>query len=273
MANWNRKELQLPKEFEKIQNNAQNAINNLDTLLKLVKQGADVAKLFLLLTNPAGAIIRLAANEIIKLCNDFKEIGVFYLFINPNDESYGGQTNRQFGLAIKQDKDGLYQFQPSIFRIDSFPAIKSEVNSAYQKSLDIADLDTGYKDTNGRNKNDPNFLPPTPILESPARWELGGYDPTTWTGHAPITTIPLANGIFPPEMKPSKVLSIMSESFDDEGDVSVFEIKQGSKNPARSASKIYTASGATIDKNLFDPNRTPEQNKALLKEQQEFTKN
>ena len=132
MANWNSSELQTPEPIKKIGQNAQNAINNLDVLLKLVKQGADVAKLFLLLTNPAGAIIKIAANEIIKLCNDFKEIGVFYLFINPNDESYGGQTNRQFGLAIKQDKDGLYQFQPSIFRIDSFPAIKSEVNSAYQ---------------------------------------------------------------------------------------------------------------------------------------------
>ena len=77
MANWNRKEIQTPEPIKKIGQNAQNVINNLDILLKLVKQGADVAKLFLLLTNPAGAIIRLAANEIIKLCNDFKEIGVF----------------------------------------------------------------------------------------------------------------------------------------------------------------------------------------------------
>ena len=84
----------------------QNVINNLDILLKLVKQGADVAKLFLLLSNPAGAIIKIAANEIIKLCNDFKEIGVFYLFINPNDEGYGGQTTREFGLAIKQNENG-----------------------------------------------------------------------------------------------------------------------------------------------------------------------
>ena len=93
MANWNRKEIQTPEPIKKIGQNAQNVINNLDILLKLVKQGADVAKLFLLLTNPAGAIIKIAANEIIQLCNDFKEIGVFYLFINPNDESYGGQTS------------------------------------------------------------------------------------------------------------------------------------------------------------------------------------
>ena len=113
MANWNSNELQTPDAIKKIGQNAQNVINNLDILLKLVKAGADVAKLFLLLSNPAGAIIKLAANEIIKLCNDFKEIGVFYLFINPNDEGYGGQTSREFGIAIKQDKNGLYQFKPS----------------------------------------------------------------------------------------------------------------------------------------------------------------
>ena len=262
MANWNSSELQTPEPIKKIGQNAQNVINNLDILLKLVKQGADVAKLFLLLTNPAGAIIKLAANEIIKLCNDFKEIGVFYLFINPNDEGYGGQTNRQFGLVIKQDKNGLYQFEPSTHQLEGFPAFTTLVGTAYQKSLDIADLATDYKDTSGRNKNDPNFLPPTPILESPARWELGGYDPTIWTGHAPVyETIPIVGdggesfGIFPPEMKPSQVLSIMSEAFDDRGDVSTFEVISSKRDAARSASKIYTTSGATIDKNLFDPNR------------------
>ena len=252
MANWNSRELQTPAPIKKIGQNAQNAINNLDILLKLVKQGADVAKMFLLLTNPAGAIIRLAADEIIKLCNDFKEIGVFYLFINPNDEGYGGQTSREFGLAIKQDENGLYQFEPSYGMSGrEFYTVGKE----YQKSLNIADLSKDYKDNRGKDKDDPLFDPPTPQFANPPEWELGGYDPTTWTGHAPITTIPLANGIFPPEMKPSKVLSIMSEAFDDEGDVSVFEIKPGSKNTARSASKIYTASGASIDKNNFDADR------------------
>ena len=254
MANWNSNELQTPDAIKKIGQNAQNVINNLDILLQIVKGGANVAKLFLLLSNPAGAIIKLAADEIIKLCNDFKEIGVFYLFINPNDEGYGGQTSREFGLAIKQDENGLYQFEPSIFRTDGFN-VTSVVGTAYQKTLDIADLASDYRDKNGRNKNDPNFDPPTPLFANPPVFELGGYDPTTWTGHAPITTFPLANGIFPPEMKPSKVLQIMSEAFDDEGDVSVFEIKSGSRDDARAASKIYTASGAAIDSNSFDPNK------------------
>ena len=59
MANWNSSELQTPPAIKKIGQNAQNAINNLDILLKLVKQGADVAKLFLLLSNPMGLIIKL----------------------------------------------------------------------------------------------------------------------------------------------------------------------------------------------------------------------
>ena len=128
-------------------------------MLKLVKQGADVAKMFLLLTNPAGAIIRIAADEIIKLCNDFKEIGVFYLFINPNDEGYGGQTTREFGLAIKQDENGLYQFEEVIQAGGpGGRGIVHKVNVEYQKTLDIADLTSTYKDNKGRNKNDPKFL-------------------------------------------------------------------------------------------------------------------
>jgi len=257
MANWNSSELQTPEAFKTIQKNAQNAINNLDILLKLVKGGADVAKLFLLLTNPAGLIIKLAANEIIKLCNDFKEIGVFYLFINPNDEGYGNQTSREFGLAIKLDENGLYQFAPSIAQTGP-PGVTEilEVGVAYQKSLDIADLASNYRDKNGKDKNHSFFVPPMPLFGKVPKWELGGYNPDTWTGHAPVTaSIPLANGVFPPEMKPSKVLQIMSEAFDDEGDVSTFKIKMGDKDNARSASKIYTASGATIDKNSFDPDK------------------
>ena len=231
-------------------------MNNLDILLKIVKGGADVAKLFLLLSNPAGAIIKLAANEIIKLCNDFKEIGVFYLFINPNDEGYGNQTSREFGLAIKLDDNGLYQFAPSTYKIEGFPSITTVVGTDYQKSLDIADLPTTYRDKNGKDKNHSAFVPPMPLFGKVPKWELGGYNPDTWTGHAPVNaSIPLANGVFPPEMKPSKVLQIMSEAFDDEGDVSTFKIKMGDKDNARSASKIYTASGATIDKNSFDPDK------------------
>ena len=55
-SSWNSRELQSPPTFKDIQRNAQNAINNLDILLKLAKQGADVAKLFVLLVHVDVAI-------------------------------------------------------------------------------------------------------------------------------------------------------------------------------------------------------------------------
>ena len=261
---WSSRELQTPEAFQKIQQNAQNAINNLDILLKIVKQGADVAKLFLLLANPAGAIIKLAANEIISLCNDFKEIGVFYLFINPNDEAYGGKTSKEYGLTIKQDENGLYQFEPPRPR-------GVAVGVAYQKTLNIADLATNYRDRNGKKQGTPEFIPPMPVFDNPPKWELGGYDPATWTGHAPVTSIPLANGIFPPEMKPSRVLQLMSESFDDAGDVSIFEINSSDKNAVLVAKKagkpIFTATDQKIDMNNFDPDRLQTEDLFLLPEE------
>ena len=254
MANWNSKELQTPDAIKKIGQNAQNVINNLNILLEIVKGGAKLAKAVMLLSNPAGAIIKLAANEIIKAANDFKEIGVFYLFINPNDDGYGNQTTRELGLAIKRDGlTGLYQFKPTILNEGPPGATATyTVGTAYQRSLDIADLDPEYRDSNNKTKADSKFIPPIPIFDDPPKWELGGYDPSTWTGHAPITSIPLADGSFPPEMKPSKVLQIMSEAFDDEGDVSTFEIQAGQKNLARRAPAIYTASGEKINKTLFN---------------------
>jgi len=253
MANWNSNELKTPDAIKKIGQNAQNVINNLDILLKIVKGGAEVAKMFLLLSNPAGAIIKLAANEIIKAANDFKEIGVFYLFINPNDDGYGNQTSRELGLAIKRDGlTGLYQFKPTVIGLGPGATATFTVGEAYQSSLNIDDLDPKYRDSNNKTKADPKFIPPIPIFDDPPKWELGGYDPATWTGHAPITSIPLADGSFPPEMKPSKVLQIMSESFDDEGDVSTFEVQAGQKNLARRATAIYTASGEKINKTLFN---------------------
>ena len=80
MANCNSSELQTPEPIKKIGQNAQNVINNLDILMILVKQGADVAKLFLLLSNPMGLIIKLAANEIIKL---FYRIFYCVLLLSP----------------------------------------------------------------------------------------------------------------------------------------------------------------------------------------------
>ena len=54
--------------------------------------------------------------KLLHYANDFKEIGVFYLFINPNDEGYGNQNSRVYGLKILQDANGLYQFEDPVFQ-------------------------------------------------------------------------------------------------------------------------------------------------------------
>ena len=55
-------------------------------------------------------------------------------------------------------------------------------------------------------------------------------------------------------MKPSKVLQIMSEAFDDRGDVSVFKIQPGKYDDARSLD-VFTADGKAITKTNFDEKR------------------
>ena len=136
MAEWDQRALALPKEFDDISRNAQNAINSVDTVLSIVKHAGNVAKLFLMLANPAGTIIRLAANEIIQLCNDFKEIGVFYILINPMDKQYGNLNPATYGLKIKQDQDGNYLFEPAIQNIGGQQIVHT-VDANYQKTLQL----------------------------------------------------------------------------------------------------------------------------------------
>ena len=241
MANWNKKELKLPPEFDRIAKNAQNAINNVEILMKIIKQTGDVAKLFLMLSNPAGTIIRLAANEIIKLCNDFKEIGVFWLLVDPTDPLYGNLNPQTYGLKIVQDENGLYQFEPSNRPIvgDIF------VDKDYQKTMQLSKL-VSYVDSGGRKQGTEGFIPPTPIFYDPPKWELGGYNAATWTGE-PLSTVKLPGGILPPQMTPTQCLSIMSRAFDDEGDVARFKIPKVQQKKMSKFTKLFTASGAPVN--------------------------
>jgi hypothetical protein len=220
MAKWASEELKLPEEFDRISQNAKNAINNIDILLNLIKQVGEVATLFLMLSNPAAFIIRLAAEELIKLCNDFKEIGAFFLLINPRDKQYANLSPAKYGLKIKQTADGLFLFEPS-----EAPAGGPggnvqllEVGEQYQKTIQLSDLAGNYRDSFGRSEGDVGFIPPRPVFDNPPQWELGGYDPITWTGETPSIK-KLENGAIAPQMTPSQVLSVMAGAFDDEGDV------------------------------------------------------
>tara|TARA_B100001564_G_scaffold140283_1_gene117754 strand:- start:727 stop:3858 length:3132 start_codon:yes stop_codon:yes gene_type:complete len=249
MANWNKKELVLPEEFDKIARNAQNAINSVEVLMEIIKKTGDVAKLFLMLSNPAGTIIRLAAEEIIKLCNDFKEIGVFWLLVDPTDPSFGNLNPQTYGLKILQDENGLYQFEPSDPNNGtSERSLILRVDEDYQKTMQLKDLKL-YRDPNDKKQGEVGFIPPTPIFYDPPKWELGGYNAATWTGE-PLSTVKLPGGILPPQMTPAECLSIMSAAFDDEGDVARFKIPKTTQTRLQSLGtrvKLYTADGSPVN--------------------------
>ena len=143
-AKWESKPLGLGGDIQKIARNAQNAINTLDGILSVVKTAGDVAKQFLLLSNPLGAIIRLTADEIIRLANDFKEVGAFYIVIDPFDETYGNRPQLDTGLALEQDENGLYIIQ------NMAPLTDAQKRAIpYLKTLNLDDLSIRYKDING----------------------------------------------------------------------------------------------------------------------------
>ena len=143
-AKWESKTLGLGGDIQKIARNAQNAINTLDGILSVVKTAGDVAKQFLLLSNPLGAIIRLTADEIIRLANDFKEVGAFYIVIDPFDETYGNRPQLDVGLAIVKNKSGLYELVGSDGNL-----LDSPTYNTYLKTLNLDDLSIRYKDING----------------------------------------------------------------------------------------------------------------------------
>ena len=243
-AKWESKTLGLGGDIQKIARNAQNAINTLDGILSVVKTAGDVAKKFLLLSNPLGAIIRLTADEIIKLANDFKEIGAFYIVIDPFDETYGNRPQLDVGLAIVKNKSGLYQLVGSDGNL-----LDSSTYNTYLKTLNLDDLSSEYKDINGRGKIEEKFIPPVPKLVDPPQFIVGGYDPQTWNGtlERPQKT---STGLIPPKMTPTEILTLMSEAFDDEGDVSRFKVT-GSRKIESAKKGPFTASGVQVEN--FNP--------------------
>ena len=239
-AKWESKTLGLGGDIQKIARNAQNAINTLDGILSVVKTAGDVAKQFLLLSNPLGAIIRLTADEIIRLANDFKEVGAFYIVIDPFDETYGNRPQLDTGLALEQDENGLYIIQ------NMAPLTDAQKRAIpYLKTLNLDDLSIRYKDINGKSKDDEDFIPPFPKVIDPPQFVAGGFDPATWNGtlQRPEVT---STGLIPPKMTPSEVLTLMSEAFDDEGDVSRFKVT-GSRKIENAKKGPFTASGTQVE--------------------------
>ena len=112
---------------------------------------------------------------------------------------------------------------------------------------------TDYRDSSGKSQKDANFILPKPVFDSPAKWELGGYDPITWTGTAPLVP-KLENGAIVPQMTPSQVLSIMAEAFDDKGDVARYAIDETNQKiyGQNSYTTLYCRWKAKLISNTFD---------------------
>ena len=199
------------------------------------------------------------ANELIALLNDYKELGFYALIVDPINDNYGAKPQSTRGLEMITDADGFIMFKTiRVQNIDSpFNGLQFHPNEAYIKSMKLDELknftsynvgygpksskDDSYRDRRGRTVGEKGFVPPIPHLVNPPRYVIGGYDPATWKGELQVFD-PY------PSLPADKVLRIMSESFDDKGDIPKYQLV----NPAEPISKgPFTESGAPIA--TFDP--------------------
>ena len=261
MAKWESKTLGLGEPIGTIADTAQSAITSIASVMSLLQQGVGTAKQILELIPSKAAFIKAIANEITNLCNDFKEVGAFYIVVDPLNETYGGRPQPTYGLEIAKDENGLHLFRSSIVVNPESPDDGATflVNDEYAKSLNLADLSNDWRDRKGRKQGDTGFKPPTPKIAGGKNPQFvpGGYNPATWTGTAD-NIVQLENGFIPPQMTPKEVLQLMSDAFDDEGDVAAFEVIKKFKTASftkvpANASDVgpYTESGAAVAS--FDP--------------------
>jgi hypothetical protein len=246
---WESKTLGLSGPIKAIAEQAEAGIETIATIMTLIRTGGEIAKQMLSVVPSAAAVVKKVADEIITACEDFKEVGAFYLVVDPFNEEYGGRPQPSYGLEIAKNGD-LHLFKPSI----SPPPMagKSYVNDEYAKSLDLNDLNSTWRDNKGRAKGDEGFQPPVPIIDMTGgkpSWVRGGYNPATWTGTAE-GVVTLENGFIPPQMTPSEVLSLMSDAFDDEGDIAAHEVISAYKTKTFKAGPFMDNGTAVTN---FDP--------------------
>jgi len=249
MAKWESKELAASPAITAIGEQATAAIEGVAAVMEIIAGGAEVAKLFLSgFANPLALALALLADEIIKALNDYKNLGFFALVINPFDETYGAKQQATYGLEMVRDDNGNPYFKESqVMNPDSpFDGLTYNVNEAYREQIDIKVLEdqfgtSPWRDRIGRTKEMKGFVPPTPIITSPPKFILGGYDPATWTG-----TIETVDPF--PSLPAPECLKLMSDAFDDEGDIAKYEIINKT-DPINKGP--FTESGGAISS--FDP--------------------
>ena len=241
MAEWQSIELADSDTLEALGKYGTDAVTKIETALEIVKGGAEVGKLFLMTAvNPVAVAIVLAADEMISVLSQYKESGISILIIDPTDPRNGKVQENKLGLKILKDSVG------AIFKI-SYPHPAPPpggynpgpyiVNDEYRKSIDLADLDSTWRDKNGRDKTTTGFIPPIPVISQPPTFVQGGYNPETWTGT--IETVgnsPGVNafgveipGIPFPELPADQTIEMMAAAFEDEGDIPKYKINSPSK--------------------------------------------
>lgn len=240
MASWEQKTLAESGIVDNIAGTAKSAAESVVALAEVVQTIADAAKLLLGgFADPIGLAIKAAAEPLLNTLNDYRNLGYYSLIVNPQE--LNAKSQNTYGLEMKTDKDGKILFKTSrVYNPDS-PFLNesynpNEVETAYTQSLKLVDLSGDYRDRMGRNKSDSKFTPPIPQLVTPLRLVLGGYDPATWTGEAEEVD-PL------PSLSAPDCLQIMSDAFDDEGDVPKFRVINQTKIYAEGP---YSVEGSAV---------------------------
>ena len=265
MAKWESKTIGTNPYLEKIAETAEAGIVSIQTGMEFVKVVADGAKLALV-AGPETALAlfaTLVADEVIALLNDYKELGWYALLIDPLNDNYGAKPQGTLGLEMLTDDNGLIFFKTStVLNLNSpWNGKKFTPTETYRKSMLLADLSSieryssgprgqtsdVYRDRRGRSKEQEGFVPPIPHLINPPKFVLGGYDPATWTGQLEVFD-PF------PSLPASKTLQLMSDAFDDEGDIPKYQIIN--KNEPFNANTFpkggpFTESGSLIS--TYDP--------------------
>ena len=237
MAAWEQKTLAESGIVDNITNTAAAAAETVTGLATQVQTIAEAAKVFLgAIQDPIGLAIQAAAQPLLNTLNDYRNLGYYYLLVDPRELNSSSQNN--YGLEMVTDRDGRVIFKPSTVVDPDSPFVgqTTRVNDAYRSSLKLSDLPATYRDRRGRSKNDAGFTPPIPRLVNPPKLVLGGYDPATWTGEAEEVD-PL------PQLPAPDCLQIMADAFDDKGDVPKFRVI----NPAETFSEgPFTVEGSAV---------------------------
>jgi len=279
MANWESKTLADTEFLAGLSEAAVPALDQLQTALTVVGEGGKIAKVFLTsVANPAAAALGLLADSIISQLRNYQESGWFFLYVDPTNAAYGmKKLADNFGYEKLTDKDGKVLFETStVMNLDVVVAGRTmtanplsgrtfKVSEQYRRGLQLYMLGPGtvtrghpdnpivtkldsYYDKFGRDKNDPDFIPPTPKFNE-KKIVAGGYDPATWTGDMlPWDHLPIFDAV--------KCRTVMADAFDDEGDIPKFEItdknmKRFSGLDNENSLTPHTRSGAALSE--YDP--------------------